>query len=111
MALENLNYDMVLCKIEQPIAPDLNTYFGSNNIAKFNNSEVNEIMSYIGNITDQNELKAKYQRLYEIYNDQVPYIGIARNKILALNNTELVGEVKANWYNIFYNINEWYITN
>lgn len=110
-ALENLNYDMILCKVEQPIAPDLNTYFGSNNIANFNNSEVNEIMSYIGNITDQNELKAKYQRLYEIYNDQVPYIGIARNKILALNNTELVGEVKANWYNIFYNINEWYTTN
>ena len=29
--LNNVNYDMMLCSIEQPIAPDLNTYFGYNN--------------------------------------------------------------------------------
>ena len=69
-----------------------------------------EIMQYIGNITDENELKQKYQRMYDIYNEEVPYIGIARNTILAVRNTNLVGEVKANWYNMFYNIKEWYIT-
>ncbi len=109
--LNNVNYDMMLCSIEQPIAPDLTTYFGNNNLANYHNEEVNEIMSYIGNITDENELKAKYQRLYEIYKEEVPYIGIARNKILAVKNTELVGEVKANWYSMFYNIGEWYTTN
>ena len=67
-------------------------------------------MQYIGNITDENELKQKYQRMYDIYNEEVPYIGIARNTILAVRNTNLVGEVKANWYNMFYNIKEWYIT-
>ena len=106
--LNNMNYDMMLCSIDQPLAPDLTTYFGYNNLAKFNNQEVNEIMSYIGNITDENELKAKYQRLYEIYNDEVPYISIARNKILAIKNNNLAGEIKANWYNMFYNLNEWY---
>ena len=105
-----MNYDMMLCSINQPIAPDLGTYFGSGNLANFNNQEVSEIMSAINNITDENELKQKYQRLYEIYNDEVPYIGIARNKILALKNTRLEGEIKANWYNMFYNINEWYTT-
>lgn len=107
--LNNVNYDMMLGSIAGSIAPDLTTYFGYNNLAKFNHSEVNEIMGYLKNITDENELKSKYQRLYEIYNDEVPYIGIARNKILAVKNTELVGEVKANWYNMFYNIKEWYI--
>ena len=106
--LNNVNYDMMLCSIEQPIAPDLNTYFGYNNLANYNNQEVNDIMSFVANNTDENELKAKYQRLYEICKEEVPYIGIARNKILALKNTNLVGEIKANWYSMFYNIGEWY---
>ena len=106
--LNNVNYDMMLCAIEQPIAPDLNTYFGYNNLANYNNQEVNEIMSFVANNTDENELKSKYQRLYEIYEEEVPYIGIARNKILTLKNTNLVGEIKANWYSMFYNIGEWY---
>lgn len=106
--LNNINYDMMLGSIKQSIAPDLTTYFGYNNLAKYNNTEVNDIMNIVKNSTDTNELKAKYQRLYEIYNDEVPYIGIARNKIKAIKNTELVGDIKANWYNIFYNMNEWY---
>ena len=55
--LNNMNYDMMLGSIEQPIAPDLTTYLGNNNLANYNNQEVNEIMSYLGNITDENELK------------------------------------------------------
>lgn len=106
--LNHVNYDMLLGSIEQSIAPNLTTYFGYNNLAQFDNSESNEIMSYLKNITDESELKSKYQRLYEIYNDEVPYIGIARNKILVAKNTELVGEVKANWYHMFYNLKEWY---
>ena len=106
--LNNVNYDMMLCSIEQPIAPDLNTYFGANNLARYSTQEVNDIMNYVSNNTDENELKAKYQRLYDIYNEDVPYIGIARNKTLVLKNTDLTGEIKGNWYNMFYNIGEWY---
>lgn len=106
--LNNINYDMMLGSIKQPIAPDLTTYFGYNNLAKFSNSEVDDIMNVAKNSTDSNELKSKYQRLYEIYNEEVPYIGIARNKIMAVKNTGLVGDIKANWYNMFYNIKEWY---
>ncbi len=108
--INNKNYDMIICDISQPIAPDLTTYFGTSNLANYNNSEVSEIMSSIKNITDETELKNKYQRLYEIYNEDVPYIGIARNKIKVAKNTNLVGEIHANWYNMFYNINEWYVT-
>lgn len=108
--LNNVNYDMMLCSINQGLSPDLTTYFGGNNLADFYTSETNDIMSYINNIKDENELRSKYQRLYEIYNEEVPYIGIARNKIIAIKNTELVGDIRANWYNMFYNIGEWYST-
>ena len=107
-SINNKNFDLALCSVEQSIAPDLTSFFGNKNFANYSNSEVNEIMNQINNMTDENELKAKYQRLYEIYNDEVPYIGIARNKILAIKNTNLIGEVKANWNNLFYNIGEWY---
>lgn len=108
--LNNVNYDMMLCDINQPIAPDLTTYFGENNLAKFYSDEVNELMNNIKNNTDENDLKSKYQRLYDIYNEQVPYIGIARNKYLILKNTNLIGDIKANWFSMFYNIDEWYTT-
>ena len=108
--LNNVNYDMMLGSISQSIAPDLTTYFGYNNLAKYENTEINDIINNVRNMKDTNELKNQYQRLYEIYNDEVPYIGIARNKIVAIKNTELVGDIKANWYNMFYNIKEWYIS-
>ena len=107
-SINNKNFDLALCSVEQSIAPDLTSFFGNKNFANYSNSEVNEIINQINNMTDENELKAKYQRLYEIYNEEVPYIGIARNKILAIKNTNLIGEVKANWNNLFYNIGEWY---
>ena len=109
--LNNMNYDMMLCSVNQPIAPDLTTYFGDGNLANYYNQEVSEIMNFIKNNNNETELKGKYQRLYEIYNDEVPYIGIARNKIMGIKNTNLVGEIRANWYNMFYGINEWYTTN
>lgn len=108
--LNNIKYDILLADINQSIAPDLTTYLGKNNLANYYNNEIDEIMSYLNNITDENELKNKYQRIYDIYNLEVPYIGIARNKIYAIKNTNIVGDIKANWYNMFYNISMWYIT-
>ena len=99
---------MILCEATQSIAPDLNTYFGDYNLANFYTDETNEIMRYIDNITDENELKSKFQKLYEIYNEEVPYIGIARNKIYVISNSYLTAEVNARWYNLFFNLKDWY---
>lgn len=106
--LKNKNYDMILCESTISITPDLSSYFGSDNLANFSNTESNEIMNHINNITDEEELKTKYQRLYEIYNEEVPYIGIARNKIVVITNSYLSGEIRARWYNLFFGFNNWY---
>ena len=65
-------------------------------------------MNYIGNITDEKELQSKYQRLYEIYNEEVPYIGIAKNKIKIITNSYLTGNINSRWYNLFFGFKEWY---
>ena len=106
--LNNKNYDMILCEATTSITPDLRTFFGSGNLANFSNDETREIMDNIGNITEENRLKESYQKLYDIYNNEVPYIGIARNKILVITNTYLTGQIDARWYNLFFGFKDWY---
>lgn len=106
--LQNKNYDMILCSMNLSIAPDLTTLFASNNLANYSNEEINNIIRYLDNITNEDELKGNYEKIYEIYNNDVPYIGICRSKTKVLTSTRLVGEVKANWYSFFHNVGEWY---
>ena len=106
--LQNRNYDMILCSMNLPIAPDLTTLFRENNFANYNNDEIKNMISYLDNITNEEELKNNYKKIYDYYNNDVPYIGICRNKIKVLTSTRLVGEIKANWYSVFHNVNEWY---
>ena len=106
--LNNKNYDMILSSSNIPIAPDLKTYFGDNNFANYYNDEAMNILNEINNITDENELKVRYQKLYDIYNRDVPYIGIARSKMYVLTNYDLVAEIKSNWLNLFYGVQDWY---
>lgn len=106
--LQNKNYDIILCESTLSIAPDLTTFFGDGNLANYSNDEVSEIMSYIDNITDESELKSNFQRLYEIYDEDVPYIGIARNKIYVITNSYLTGDIASKWYNLFFNFKDWY---
>ena len=102
------DYDMVLVATDVSISPDLSTYFGDDNLANFDNSEVSEILKTVNNSTDENVLKDKYKRLKEIYKTEVPYISLYFSKNVALYNTSLAGEVSPNWFNPFYNIENWY---
>ena len=106
--LENKNYDIILSEMTSSISPDLSTYFAQGNLANFYNQELNEIIGYIDNITDEEELKTNYKKIYDIYNNEVPYIGIARSKIYVITNSYLNGEIDAKWYNLFFKFKDWY---
>ena len=107
-SLNAKDYDMVLIESEVSASPYLGTYFGENNYANYSNKEVTDIMKEVSNSTDENVLKEKYKRLKEIYKSDVPYISLYFNKNVAIYNTSLAGEVNPNWYNLFYNIENWY---
>ena len=106
--IDNKNYDMILAEMTNSISPDLKTYYGNGNLANFNSDEAKKIINEINSITDQEELKSRYKKLYEIYDDEVPYIGIARNKIYVITNSYLNGEFDARWYNLFFKFKDWY---
>lgn len=109
--VENKNYDILITGTNVSINPNLKLYFGENNLANYSNEEVNNILSEVKNITDKQLLKDKYARLQEIVNQDIVYIPLYINKNVVLYSSNLIGDVSPNWYNIFYNIENWYRQN
>lgn len=107
-ALNNKSYDMILTGIQCSYSPNLNTFFGEGNLANYSNNEVFEIMNIIKNTSDENVLYEKYSRLYDIYLEEAPYIGLYRETDVIVYNQSLVGNITANAFNIYYNIEKWY---
>ncbi len=65
-------------------------------------------MQIVSNTKEENILYEKYGRLYDIYLEEAPYIGLYRNTELVVYNQSLVGNIKANTFNIYHNIEKWY---
>ena len=80
-------------------------------VAVTNDNDI--LYNSLSNAFLQNELnieliKVPYEKLEQIYNTQIPYISLANSKYNVLYNSNLVGDVSPNWYNVFYNIEGWY---
>ena len=106
--LKNKKYDMVLTSANYSYSPSLNKYFKADNLANYKNDEITKLLDEIEDTTDENELKQKYTRITEIYNDEVPYISLYYNTNTMIYSTSLKGTVKPNSYNLFYGIGSWY---
>lgn len=102
--LDNKNYDLIITGTTTSAMPNMNLYFGENNLANFYNEEVEDIMNDLYSINDRKILKEKFKRLQEIYQEEVPYISLYRNREFLISNTSFVGELNSNWFNIYYNI-------
>ena len=106
--LSNKNYDLVLSNSNYGYSPSLNKYFGENNIANYTNEEINNILNEVQSITNDNQLKQKYSRIMEIYNEDVPYISLYYNTNAFIYTNNLKGNITPNSYNLFYGIEGWY---
>lgn len=103
------NYDMILTGNIVSNNPNLETYFGDENLSNFDNQEIKDIINQIKNIGNQEELlKEKYIKLKEIYQEKTPFISLYFNRLFILSNKNLKGDLQGNWYNLFYNIENWY---
>lgn len=106
--MQNKNYDIALFSMTLSPSPNLNTFYGDENIANYSNEEITNIMNEVKNTADENTLKEKYNRLSEIFKDEVPYVGLYANKYIVAYSSELVGDITPNWFNQFYGIESWY---
>ncbi len=101
------NYDMILGGTYIGTNPDVERYFGDGNLANFHNEEAKTIINELRNITDKEILKEKYKRLYQIYTEEIPYISLYHSYEITAYSKSLAGSISANWYNMFYSINNW----
>ena len=101
-------YDMVLTSANYSYSPSLNKYFKENNLANYKNEEITCLLNEIEYTTDENELKQKYTRITEIYNDEVPYISLYYDINNFIYSQHLKGTISPNSYNLFYELETWY---
>ncbi len=107
--LEYQNYDMALTGNILSVAPGLSTYFGENNILGYKNDEILSILNNVKSITNEDVLKEQYYRIQEIFEEEVPFITLYVNTNFILYNSKIKGDFLHNWYNLFYNVNNWYV--
>lgn len=107
--IQNKNFNMILTGTNVALSPYLDTYFGENNLASYQNNEVTSIMNELNDVTNNDSLvKEKVTKLGEIYKNDAPYISLYFNKNTFVYSNNLIGDMNPNNYNIFYGIENWY---
>lgn len=106
--LENKNYEMILTGVYLSVSPNLEYALGENNLANYENEQIATNIKEIKNITDETTLKERYSKIFEIYNNDVPYVGLYYNCDMVAYSIDLMGDVEPNCYSIFYNFSNWY---
>lgn len=106
--IQNKNYDMILTGIIESMSPNLDIFFGASNLANYNNEEIMTITNEVKNITKEELLIEKYNKIRQIYDEERPYIGLYSSYYTIISNWNLKGKIVANWYNVYMDINNWY---
>ncbi len=107
--IKNKNYDIILSGQVISNSPKLNTYFSIDNLSNYSSPEINTILNEVKNIENQEDvLKEKYIKIEELYKQDMPFISLYFNSIYVLSNKNLKGDLNGNWYNVYYNIDNWY---
>ena len=106
--INNKNYQVLLTGVYTSYIPDLTYYFGRGNLENYANENMQELINSVSIIKDSAELKERYKKIYSIYKEDVPFIGLYRNKNITITSQDLIGTIKPNTYTSFYDISLWY---
>ncbi len=106
--IQNNEFDCAILGIEVGFTPSLRLFFGDNNVANYNKEEVRTLMYQAENAQDEKTIYDCYNRIYDIYLDDCPYMGLYRNTQSVIMNPGLVGNISPNSFNNFHNIWQWY---
>ena len=106
--IENKDYQVLFTGIVNSFSPDLTYFFGDGNVLNYNNQEMKSLLNTAQTATSISDLKDKYQRIYNIYSQDIPFVGLYRNKNIMLTSQNLVGTFTPNNYKLYYGVNTWY---
>lgn len=104
-------YDALIVNINTSFSPNIETYMGSNNTSNYKNDEITNLLDQIYTTGDASKIKELYEKIINIYNEDVPFVGIARKNNAVVYNTNLVGTTKPTAFNIYSKFQNWYRKN
>lgn len=81
---------------------------GENNISNYENEEITGILEEIKNISDKDLLKEKYNRIIQIYEEEVPNICLYRNINKLVYGIRLTGDINPSNYTVYHGFEDWY---
>ena len=61
-------------------SPDITYYFAPGNIEKYTNDELFKLLQNAGMINDSSKIKENIPKVYNIYKEDVPFIGYIEQK-------------------------------
>lgn len=106
--IEEKNYQILFTGVYTSYNPDLTYYFAQGNISNYSEGEMLELIKNAHMIRDEKQLQEIYQKIYNLYKEDVPFIGLYRDKNITISSDSLIGEIIPNNYTTFYGIEEWY---
>ena len=106
--VQKRNYDMAIIGRRNDFTPSLDMYFANGNYFNYNNKELIALLEEAENINDEKEFLEIYNKVYNIYLEDLPFIGIGRNTRRLITSLGLHMETVPNSYNILQKIEKWY---
>ena len=109
--IQNKDYQMLLTGVYTSYSPDLMYYFSQGNISNYSSDEMNELMQNASILSDENQLLDAFQKIYNKYKDDMPFVGLYRNKNISISSQSLIGTIMPTNYTTFYGLETWYRNN
>ena len=106
--LAEKNYQMLITGVINSYNPDLGFYFADGNFMNYYNNDMQTLLNSAKGETSTAELKNDYDKIYNLYTQDYPFVGLYRNRCTLLTSQNLMGEMFPSSYSIFYNLVEWY---
>lgn len=105
--LSNKKYQLILTGIYNGYSPNLEFFYGNNNLANYSNETVTALINEIKNITDEKLLKEKFEQLIKTTYEDYAYIGLYRNKCSLVVSKKMSGNFEPNNFELFSNSETW----
>lgn len=107
-AISERDYNLAIIGRRSDFTPSLEMFFGNNNYFQYNNNEIKTLLKDAEQEKDEAKFLADYNKIYNIYLEDLPFIGIYRNTRRIVTSLGLHMDSIPNSYNMLYNIENWY---
>jgi len=106
--LNNHQYEILLTGVYNGYSPELNSFLGEGNLANYQNQELFSLLKEVDSMSSEDLKKEAYKKIVEIYQKQVPYLGLYRNQVTVAYGHSVRGEFTPNNYSVLYQFSQWY---